>query len=57
MVWHLREEEKALQTTALVIGGCGFIGRHVVASLLADGQAVRTLDLGPGLPDKRQRVR
>lgn len=39
--------------TALVTGGCGFIGRHLVGQLKARGEAVRVLDLGPfeDLPD------
>ncbi len=39
--------------TALVTGGCGFIGRHLVNQLRARGDAVRVLDLGPfeDLPD------
>ncbi len=39
--------------TALVTGGCGFIGRHLVSQLRARGDAVRVLDLGPfeELPD------
>lgn len=39
--------------TALVTGGCGFIGRHLVSQLRARGDAVRVLDLGPfeDLPD------
>lgn len=31
----------------LVTGGCGFIGRHLVAQLVARGEAVRVLDLRP----------
>jgi dihydroflavonol-4-reductase len=31
----------------LVTGGCGFIGRHVVAALRAGGASVRVLDLAP----------
>lgn len=31
----------------LVIGGCGFIGSHVVDRLLANGHRVRVLDLNP----------
>lgn len=31
----------------LVTGGCGFIGRHLVAQLAARGEAVRVLDLRP----------
>jgi dihydroflavonol-4-reductase len=32
-------------STTLVTGGCGFIGRHLVAELLARGERVRVLDL------------
>lgn len=32
---------------ALVIGGCGFIGSHVVDNLLANGVSVRVLDRRP----------
>ena len=31
----------------LVTGGCGFIGRHLVAQLVARGECVRVLDLRP----------
>lgn len=34
---------------SLVVGGCGFIGSHVVDSLLAAGMTVRVLDRGPEL--------
>jgi UDP-glucose 4-epimerase len=33
--------------TVLVLGGCGFIGSHVVDALLAAGQPVRVLDRQP----------
>lgn len=36
-------------TRTLVIGGCGFIGSHIVDSLLAKGHRVRVLDLKPEL--------
>ena len=44
--------------TALVTGGCGFIGRHLVDQLCARGEAVRVLDLGPfdDLPEEVERI-
>jgi dihydroflavonol-4-reductase len=44
--------------TALVTGGCGFIGRHLVSQLRARGDAVRVLDLGPfeDLPDEVETI-
>ena len=32
---------------SLVTGGCGFIGRHVVQTLIDQGQPVRVLDINP----------
>lgn len=34
-------------TRALVIGGCGFVGKHLVQQLLAAGHPVRVFDLQP----------
>jgi len=34
-------------TRTLVIGGCGFIGSHIVDSLLARGHCVRVVDMKP----------
>ena len=36
--------ENSRRETCLVIGGCSFIGQHLIAGLLADGFKVRLLD-------------
>ncbi|UEM18420.1 NAD-dependent epimerase/dehydratase family protein [Skermanella mucosa] len=37
-------------TASLVTGGCGFLGRHLVALLVARGERVRVLDIAESAP-------
>ena len=44
-LWITAQEIKKLKT--LVLGGCGFLGSHIVDALVADGLSVRVLDRVP----------
>lgn len=46
-----RLEGATIGPTALVTGGCGYLGRHLVDALVALGCAVRTLDVVPSRRD------
>lgn len=45
---------EGVQTSVLVLGGCGFIGRHAVLSLIAQGAVVTVGTRDPEKQSKKQ---